>query len=167
MLPLDESDAFDLFYGLASVPSIGRDPDLLDPAFEKALTLDSFEWSKEALAGLAADYRGSLREVNQQMLGMHRRMPNIDMGSMFGAMMPFGDKGEEGDGKRMQEQFELQQNLQKQIDRLRAERKDLHQKTREQLRGSSIQPKSPGGACSVSLSPSDSPQKSSKCLGAG
>ena len=145
LLPLDESDAFDLFYGLASVPSIGRDPDLLDPAFEKALTLDSLRMEqREALAGLAADYRASLREVNQQMLGMHRRMPNIDMGSMFGAMMPFGDKGEEGDGKRMQEQFELQQNLQKQIDRLRAERKDLHQKTREQLKASGPRPNHPG-----------------------
>ncbi len=168
LLPLDESDAFDLFYGLASVPSIGRDPDLLDPAFEKALTLDSLRMEqREALAGLAADYRASLREVNQQMLGMHRRMPNIDMGSMFGAMMPFGDKGEEGDGKRMQEQFELQQNLQKQIDRLRAERKDLHQKTREQLKGFLDPTQITRGGLQRLLEPQRLPPEIQQMLGGG
>ena len=168
LLPLDESDAFDLFYGLASVPSIGRDPDLLDPAFEKALTLDSLRIEqREALAGLAADYRASLREVNQQMLGMHRRMPNIDMGSMFGAMMPFGDKGEEGDGKRMQEQFELQQNLQKQIDRLRAERKDLHQKTREQLKGFLDPTQITRGGLQRLLEPQRLPPEIQQMLGGG
>ena len=168
LLPLDESDAFDLFYGLASVPSIGRDPDLLDPAFEKALTLDSLRMEqREALAGLAADYRASLREVNQQMLGMHRRMPNIDMGSMFGAMMPFGDKGEEGDGKRMQEEFELQQNLQKQIDRLRAERKDLHQKTREQLKGFLDPTQITRGGLQRLLEPQRLPPEIQQMLGGG
>ena len=168
LLPLDESDAFDLSYGLASVPSIGRDPDLLDPAFEKALTLDSLRMEqREALAGLAADYRASLREVNQQMLGMHRRMPNIDMGSMFGAMMPFGDKGEEGDGKRMQEQFELQQNLQKQIDRLRAERKDLHQKTREQLKGFLDPTQITRGGLQRLLEPQRLPPEIQQMLGGG
>lgn len=168
LLPLDESDAFDLFYGLASVPSIGRDPDLLDPAFEKALTLDSLRMEqREALAGLAADYRASLREINQQMLGMHRRMPNIDMGSMFGAMMPFGDKGEEGDGKRMQEQFELQQNLQKQIDRLRAERKDLHQKTREQLKGFLDPTQITRGGLQRLLEPQRLPPEIQQMLGGG
>ena len=168
LLPLDESDAFDLFYGLASVPSIGRDPDLLDPAFEKALSLDSLRMEqREALAGLAADYRASLREVNQQMLGMHRRMPNIDMGSMFGAMMPFGDKGEEGDGKRMQEQFELQQNLQKQIDRLRAERKDLHQKTREQLKGFLDPTQITRGGLQRLLEPQRLPPEIQQMLGGG
>ncbi|MEC8065444.1 MAG: hypothetical protein VX126_05245 [Planctomycetota bacterium] len=168
LLPLDESDAFDLFYGLASVPSIGRDPDLLDPAFEKALTLDSLRMEqREALAGLAADYRASLREINQQMLGMHRRMPNIDMGSMFGAMMPFGDKGEEGDGKRMQEQFELQQNLQKQIDRLRAERKDLHQKTREQLKGFLDPTQITRGGLQRLLEPQRLPPEIQQMLGSG
>ena len=156
------------FYGLASVPSIGRDPDLLDPAFEKALTLDSLRMEqREALAGLAADYRASLREVNQQMLGMHRRMPNIDMGSMFGAMMPFGDKGEEGDGKRMQEQFELQQNLQKQIDRLRAERKDLHQKTREQLKGFLDPTQITRGGLQRLLEPQRLPPEIQQMLGGG
>lgn len=168
LLPLDESDAFDLSYGLASVPSVGRDPDLLDPAFEKALSLESLRMEqRENLAGLAADYRTSLREVNQQMLGMQRRMPNLDMGSMFGAMMPFGGKGDDGDAKRMQEQFELQQNLQKQIDRLRAERKDLHQKTREQLKGLLDQNQITRGGLQRLLEPQRLPPEIQQMLGGG
>ena len=168
LLPLDESDAFDLSYGLAAVPTIGRDPDLLDPAFEKALTLDSLRMEqREALAGLAADYRASLREVNQQMLGMHRRMPNIDMGGMFGAMMQFGDKGDEGDAQKMQEQFELKQNLQKQIDRLRSERKDLHQKTREQLKGLLDQDQITRGGLQRLLEPQRLPPEIQQMLGGG
>ena len=168
LLPLDESDAFDLAYGLAAVPTIGRDPDLLDPAFEKALTLDSLRMEqREALAGLAADYRASLREVNQQMLGMHRRMPDIDMGGMFGAMMQFGDKGNDADAQKMQEQFELQQNLQKQIDRLRAERKDLHQKTREQLKGLLDQDQITRGGLQRLLEPQRLPPEIQQMLGGG
>ena len=168
LLPLDESDAFDLSYGLAAVPTIGRDPDLLDPAFEKALTLDSLRMEqREALAGLAADYRASLREVNQQMLGMHRRMPDIDMGGMFGAMMQFGDKGNDADAQKMQEQFELQQNLQKQIDRLRAERKDLHQKTREQLKGLMDQDQITRGGLQRLLEPQRLPPEIQQMLGGG
>ena len=168
LLPLDESDAFDLAYGLAAVPTIGRDPDLLDPAFEKALTLDSLRMEqREALAGLAADYRASLREVNQQMLGMHRRMPDIDMGGMFGAMMAFGDTADQGDAQQMQEQFELQQNLQKQIDRLRSERKDLHQKTREQLKGLLDQDQITRGGLQRLLEPQRLPPEIQQMLGGG
>ncbi|MBL22102.1 MAG: hypothetical protein CMJ37_04635 [Phycisphaerae bacterium] len=168
LLPFDESEVFDLSYGLASVPAIGRDPDLLDPAFEKILSLDSLRTEqREALAGLAADYRGSLREVNQQMLGMHRRMPNIDMGGMFGAMMAFGEKDDEGDAQKMQEQFELQQNLQKQIDRLRSERKDLHQKTREQLKGLLDQDQITRGGLQRLLEPQRLPPEIQQMLGGG
>ena len=168
LLPLDESEAFDLSYGLSSVPTIGRDPDLLDPAFEKALSLDSLRMEqRETLAGLAADYRASLREVNQQMLGMHRRMPDIDMGGMFGAMMQFGDKGKDADSQKMQEQFELQQNLQKQIDRLRDERKDLHQKTREQLKGLLDQDQITRGGLQRLLEPQRLPPEIQQMLGGG
>ncbi len=168
LLPLDESDAFDLAYGLAAVPTIGRDPDLLDPAFEKALSLDSLRMEqREALAGLAADYRSALREVNQQMLGMHRRMPDIDMGGMFGAMMQFGEKGGGEDAQKMQEQFELQQNLQKQIERLRAERKDLHQKTREQIKGLLDQDQITRGGLQRLLEPQRLPPEIQQMLGGG
>jgi uncharacterized protein YlxW (UPF0749 family) len=101
------------------------------------------------------------------MLGMHRRMPNIDMGGMFGAMMQFGDKGDEGDAQKMQEQFELKQNLQKQIDRLRSERKDLHQKTREQLKGLLDQDQITRGGLQRLLEPQRLPPEIQQMLGGG
>ena len=168
LLPMDESEAFDLAYGLAAVPSIGRDPDQLDAAFNKALELESLRMEqRESLAGLAADYRSSLREVNQQMLGMHRRMPDVDMGGMFGAMMAFGDDGDKGDAEKLREQYEQQQSLQKQIDRLRAERKDLHQKIREQLKGILDQDQIARGGLQRLLEPQRLPPEIQQMLGGG
>ena len=81
--------------------------------------------------------------------------------------MPFGGKGDDGDAKRMQEQFELQQNLQKQIDRLRAERKDLHQKTREQLKGLLDQNQITRGGLQRLLEPQRLPPEIQPMLGGG
>ena len=81
---------------------------------------------------------------------------------MFGAAMASATPPTEQ--PKNAEQFELQQNLQKQIDRLRSERKDLHQKTENNSRASWTKTKSPVVAFRGCSNHNGFRLKSSKCL---
>lgn len=125
LLDDDAAMTLDMAYGMQAFPQVSRDRHSARNAIDASMAMENITLHQRGELGqLLTEFTQHVHDLNYQMIHLLRTLPVVNL-----SQMAFGGGG---DGRSAMEE---RQRITQQVSRIRFQRNDYHQKTREVLRG--------------------------------